>query len=101
MPWLGSQGPFEVAYTLIDQSSSKIYLDAPYVTVSWQRGQRWVFMEWKAWANTPKLREAHELALKAIRENRASSMLVDQRRGRVIVDEDQLWMASDWVPRAA
>jgi len=58
-------------------------------------------MEWKACANTPELREAHELALKAIRENRASSMLVGQRRGRVIVDEDQLWMASDWVPRAA
>ncbi|MDQ6720326.1 MAG: hypothetical protein M3003_05965 [Candidatus Dormibacteraeota bacterium] len=78
----------------------KVYLDAAYVSVRWVSAGRWVQVEWKAWANSPEYRAAHETVLLALRENRASKNLIDAMAARVISDADQRWLIEDWIPRA-
>jgi hypothetical protein len=82
------------------ESGDKIYLDEPYASVRWVSSGRWVLIEWKAWANSSEYRSAYELALLALRENRASKNLVDAKRRRVVSDEDQRWLVENWIPRA-
>jgi SpoIIAA-like len=76
------------------------YLDTPYVSVRWEGGGPWVFVEWKAWADATEYRAAHEAILGAIRKHRASRLLIDARNARVISEADQQWLKTDWIPRA-
>jgi hypothetical protein len=78
----------------------KVYLETPYVLVHWQSDGPWVFVEWKAWANSTEYRAAHEAILGAIRDHRASRLLIDARQAKVISEDDQRWLTTDWIPRA-
>jgi hypothetical protein len=78
----------------------KVYLETPYVSVRWVSAGRWVQIEWKAWANSPEYRAAHETVLRALRENRCAKNLIDAMHARVVSDADQLWLIEDWIPRA-
>jgi hypothetical protein len=79
---------------------NKGYLDTPYVSVRWDGEGRWVFVEWKAWANSTEYRAVHEAVLLALRENRASRNLIDATHARVVSGDDQIWLIEDWIPRA-
>ena len=79
----------------------KIYLDRPYVLVRWDADGPWVYVKWKAWANSSEYRAAQEVILLALRENRASRNLIDSTDRRVVTDDDQKWLVEDWMPRAA
>ena len=81
-------------------TGDKVYLDMPYVSVSWVSGGRWVLVEWKAWANSSEYRTAHETVLIALRENHASKNLIDATNARVVADDDQRWLIENWMPRA-
>ncbi|MEA2629438.1 MAG: hypothetical protein QOJ10_1898 [Chloroflexota bacterium] len=80
--------------------ADKLYLETAYVTVRWDGEGRWVFVEWKAWANSTEYRAVQELVLLALRENRASRNLIDATHARVVSGEDQIWLIDDWIPRA-
>jgi heme-degrading monooxygenase HmoA len=56
-----------------------VYLDTPYVSVHWESAGPWVFVEWKAWANSTEYRAAHGAILGAIRDHRAARVLIDAR----------------------
>ena len=79
----------------------KVYLDTPYVLVSWDGDGPWVCVKWKAWANSSEFRAAQEVLLLAVRENRASRVLIDSTDRKVIAEEDQKWLVENWMPRAA
>jgi hypothetical protein len=81
--------------------SNKVYLDAPYASVRWHGEGQWVFVEWKAWANSTEYRAVQEAVLLALRENRASRNLIDATHARVVSGDDQVWLIEDWIPRAA
>ena len=36
----------------------------------------------------------------AVGENRASRLLIDLRKTRVLAEEDQQWLAENWAPRS-
>jgi hypothetical protein len=78
----------------------KTYLDEQYASVRWISDGPWVLLEWKAWANSSEYRSVYELVLLALRENRASRNLIDAKRRRVVSEDDQRWLAEDWIPRA-
>jgi hypothetical protein len=78
-----------------------VYLDTPYVSVLWDGDGQWVFVEWKAWANSSEYRAVHEAVLLALRENRASRNLIDATHARVVSGDDQVWLIENWIPRAA
>ncbi len=79
----------------------KVYLDTPYVLVRWDADGPWVYVKWKAWANSTEYRAAQEVIILALRENHASRNLIDSTDRRVVSDDDQKWLVEDWMPRAA
>jgi hypothetical protein len=79
----------------------KIYLDAPYVLIGWDPDGPWVYVKWKAWANSSEYRAAQEIVLQALRENHASRNLVDSTDRKVLSGDDQKWLVENWMPRAA
>lgn len=79
----------------------KVYLDTPYVLVRWDADGPWVYVKWKAWANSTEYRAAQEVIILAFRENHASRNLIDSTDRRVVSDDDQKWLVEDWMPRAA
>jgi hypothetical protein len=79
----------------------KVYLDTPYVLVRWDANGPWVYVKWKAWANSTEYRAAQEVIILAFRENHASRNLIDSTDRRVVSDDDQKWLVEDWMPRAA
>ena len=79
-------------------TGDRVYCDEPYVSVRWESVNRWVVAEWKGWANSAEFKAAHATAPEAIRENRATKWLVDSRDQRVVVEEDQRWLAQTWIP---
>jgi uncharacterized Zn finger protein len=79
----------------------KVYLDTPYVLVRWDADGPWVYVKWKAWANSTEYRAAQEVIIVAFRENHASRNLIDSTDRRVLSDDDQKWLVEDWMPRAA
>jgi hypothetical protein len=79
----------------------KIYLDTPYVLVRWDADGPWIYVKWKAWANSTEYRAAQEVIILALRENHASRNLIDSTDRRVVSDDDQKWLVENWMPRAA
>ena len=80
---------------------NKIYRDTPYVLISWEGPGKWVYVKWKAWANSSEYRAAQELVIVALRENHTSQNLIDSTDGRVVSGEDQKWLVEAWIPRAS
>jgi len=79
----------------------KVYLDTPFVLVRWDGDGPWVYVKWKAWANSSEYRAAQEVIILAFRENHASRDLIDSTDRRVVSDDDQKWLVENWMPRAA
>jgi len=79
----------------------KVYLDTPYVLVRWDADGPWVYVKWKAWANSSEYKAAQEVIILALRENHASRNLIDSTDRRVVSDDDQKWLVQNWMPRAA
>ena len=84
-----------------EPAPGKVYLDTPYVLVRWDPNGPWVYVKWKAWANSSEYRAVQEMVLQAFRENHASRNLVDSTDRRVFSDDDQKWLVENWMPRAA
>ena len=79
---------------------SKVYLDTPYILIRWDGDGPWVYVKWRAWANSAEYRAAQEIVLDALRENHGARNLIDSTDRKVFSDEDQRWLLDDWMPRA-
>jgi len=79
----------------------KVYLDTPYILIRWDGEGPWVYVKWRAWANSSEYRAAQEVVLLALRENHGSRNLIDSTDRKVFSAEDQKWLLENWMPRAA
>ena len=59
-----------------------------------------VTMVWKGYATTVQFRAANERVLAAIQERGAGKLLGDAKDFVLIGADDQMWLASNWIPRA-
>ena len=59
-----------------------------------------VCMIWKGYATSAQFRAANERVLAAIKERNASKLLGDAKDFVLIGADDQMWLASNWIPRA-
>ena len=59
-----------------------------------------ISMIWKGYATTAQFRAANERVLTAITECNASKLLGDAKDFVLIGADDQMWLASNWIPRA-
>jgi hypothetical protein len=105
-PQFKTNGVFVIDYTRTsstpadvgDPPGDRLYLDKPYVSIRWESGGPWVLAEWKAWANSTEYRAAHEEILGVIREHHAPRFLIDARNARVVSEQDQEWINTNWIP---
>lgn len=82
-------------------SSDTVYLNLPGVAVvSWDATLRAVHIQAQGWANTTEGRAVLEAAIRALTEHQASRFLYDGLNMKVIKQDDQEWIAQDWLPRA-
>jgi hypothetical protein len=87
--------------TVLADGVTKVYLDAPYVSVRWEAQGQWVVAEWKGWANSSEFRAAQETTLQAIQENQAVRLLLDMRLQKLVLVEDERWVRESLLPRFA
>lgn len=59
-----------------------------------------VTMVWKGYATSAQFRAANERVLTAIQERGAGKLLGDAKDFVLIGADDQMWLASNWIPRA-
>jgi len=78
---------------------AQVYLDTPYVSVSWER--HCVVVEWKGWASSADFRAAQLMSIRACEENRASRLLVDARNMKVVLVDDERWWSEEMLPLLA
>lgn len=77
-----------------------IYVDEPYLSISWDGLHQHVYTQWKAFANSAELRAGLLKGIRAIREHKAVAYVSDTRKVKVIVPDDQQWIKETWLPQA-
>jgi hypothetical protein len=77
----------------------KTYLDAPHMGVRWDEQQ--VVVDMRARACSADFREGMETCLRAIEETQTTRLLLDCRDMRLLLAEDERWLARDFLPRLA
>jgi hypothetical protein len=81
------------------QGLGKVYLDAPHMGV---RGDHlWVILEIRARSSSEDFREGMEICLQALDETRATRLLMDLRQMRLVLTDDERWLATELLPRIA
>jgi hypothetical protein len=77
------------------------HLNRPGVAVvTWDAPAQAAHIEWQGWADSAEFEATHEAGLRALRENRASRLLIDGRKGRVMKQSNQDWLTENLLPRA-
>jgi len=77
----------------------KTYLDAPYLTV---RGDhRSVVVEIRERAGSKEFRDGMETCIHALEMTQSTRLLLDLRNMRLVLVEDERWLAQDLLPRLA
>jgi len=59
-----------------------------------------ISMTWKGYATSAQFRAANERVLTAIVDCKASKLLGDAKDFVLIGADDQMWLATNWIPRA-
>src|ERR1700687_6135252 len=70
------------------------------VSVSWDRENEVVLVEWEGWANGAEFEALLDAEVKALRQHRGSRLLADCRLQRVLSPIDQDRGDLEWLPRA-
>jgi hypothetical protein len=81
----------ELIENIEDTAICSIYIDKsiPCVTIVW-----------KGYVTSPQLRSVHESLLNVIRMHKLRKILGDDSALPTVHEDDQRWIAKDWVPRA-
>lgn len=82
-----------------DEGLGKTYLDAPHMAV--RADQRWVVLEVRALASSKDFRAGMEMCLHALDVTQATRLLMDLRKMRLVLVDDERWLAQDLLPRLA
>ena len=70
------------------------------ITVGYDAEVPCVVMTWQGYAPSREFRDANERVLNVLVERGSSKLLGDVREFVLIGQEDQLWLANNWIPRA-
>ena len=84
---------------MADEGLGKTYLDAPHMAV--RADQRWVVLEVRALASSKDFRAGMEMCLHALDVTQATRLLMDLRKMRLVLVDDERWLAQDLLPRLA
>jgi hypothetical protein len=77
----------------------KTYLDVPHMAI---RGDPdWVLLEIRALSSSKDFREGMETCLHALDVTQATRLLMDLLKMRLVLVEDERWLAQDLLPRLA
>jgi hypothetical protein len=77
----------------------KTYLDAPHMGV--RRELNWVILEMRARGSSKEFRDGMEMCLHALDLTQATQLLMDLRKMRLVLVDDERWLAQDLLPRLA
>lgn len=91
-------GPAEVIFNHVERS---IIIDAPYVTVEVHADERSLHVIWRNFAPSGTYRCTLNKAVERIAEDGLLYFLTDQRRRGPILNDDEVWLVTDWCPRMA
>lgn len=80
--------------------SRGVYLDEPWLSISWDVDHLCIRAEWKGFASSAQFRAGTMQILKAIRARHAHRLISDNRRLEVVTTENQLWIRDTWTPAA-
>jgi hypothetical protein len=81
---------------IVNDGSGKTYLDAPYMAI---RGDpSGVVLEVRAFASSKDFRDGMEICLSALDETQATRILMDLRKMRLVLVDDERWLAQDLLP---
>ena len=86
------------AYMLTMAATPTVYVDEPYMTMRWDSINQQVVTEWKGFANSAEFRACLLKGVQAVKDHHAKTYISDVRKFRVIVHEDQKWVAEHWMP---
>jgi hypothetical protein len=81
-------------------SSGDVYVDEPWLRISWDRLHKCVHAEFKSFANSSDFREGCTQILELIRARKATALISDNRRLEGVTNLDQLWLRDSWMPQA-
>jgi hypothetical protein len=73
--------------------------DSPGLFVMFDAKNGWVRFEFKGFIEGDGYRRPLDASLKTLIANRATKILWDCRRMKVLTPEDQAWAEGDWTPR--
>jgi hypothetical protein len=82
-----------------NEGLGKTFLDTPYMAV--RGNHQWVVLEIRARASSKEFREGMEMCLHALDVTQASRLLMDLRKMRLVLVDDERWLAQDLLPRLA
>ena len=80
-----------------NEGMGKTYLDAPHMAI--RGNHHWVVLEIRALARSKDFRDGMEICLSALEETQATKILMDLRKMRLVLLEDERWLAQDLLPR--
>jgi SpoIIAA-like len=80
-----------------DEGLVKTYLDAPHMAV--RASSQWVVLEIRTRASSEDFRDGMEMCLHALDVTQSTRLLMDLRKMRLVLVEDERWLAQDFLPR--
>lgn len=82
-------------------ADSDVYFNAPgSASVRWDSNGKLVLVEWDGWADSVEFAALLDAEVRALSEHRASRLLADCRRQKVLRPDDQERADKEWLPRA-
>jgi hypothetical protein len=93
-------GANQIGETTVAADAAPFWVAPGVAAVRWDPEARVVLVEWEGWANTQEFMALLDAEIRALRANRASRLLADCRRQRVLNPEDQNRADREWIPQA-
>ena len=87
-------------FALSPSPKSGVYADEPWLSIERDREGKWIYAEWKGFANSAEFRRSLTRIADAIREQNVPALVSDNRRLEGVAQSDQLWIRDTWTPMA-
>jgi hypothetical protein len=79
---------------------SGVFSDEPWLSIERDRDGKWIYAEWKGFANSAEFRASLTRITDAIRAQSVPALVSDNRRLEGVAQADQLWIRDTWTPMA-
>jgi hypothetical protein len=85
----------------VSAADSDVYFNIPgTASVKWDGVGATVLVEWEGWANSTEFAAMLDAGVRALKDHRASRLLADCRRQKVLSPADQDRADREWLPQA-